>query len=166
MSEKGSILDERSAKNIATLHPAVQVAAKLFLRAAQAYIDEKNPGITIKIISAHRTYAEQNALYAKGRTKPGSRVTNASAGYSNHNFGLAFDIGFFRGNAYLAEHDLYRKVGPVGQALGLEWGGSWKSFQDLPHYQLIPRWAKDMKGGTMLAEFRKIVNRGADIFEA
>jgi len=41
-----------------------------------------------------RTYQEQDALYAIGRTvdpaKP--KVTNAKGGQSYHNFGLAFDI--------------------------------------------------------------------------
>ena len=39
-----------------------------------------------------RTYAEQDALYAQGRTVPGEIVTNAAAGYSWHNFGNAVDL--------------------------------------------------------------------------
>lgn len=38
-----------------------------------------------------RTFAEQNALYAQGRTTPGAIVTYARGGQSFHNFGLAFD---------------------------------------------------------------------------
>nr|WP_295770097.1 M15 family metallopeptidase [Rhodoferax sp.] len=40
-----------------------------------------------------RSCAEQDALYAQGRTAPGNKVTNAKSGDSNHNFGIAFDIG-------------------------------------------------------------------------
>ena len=56
-------------------------------------------GIIIKVISGLRTYDEQNGLHAKGRTTPGKIVTNARGGYSNHNFGIAFDIGVFEGAA-------------------------------------------------------------------
>ena len=35
---------------------------------------------------------EKEALYAKGRTKKGSKATNAKGGQSIHNYGLAFDI--------------------------------------------------------------------------
>ena len=30
-----------------------------------------------------------------------------------------------------------KKIGPIGQELGLEWGGSWKK-KDWPHFQLCP----------------------------
>jgi len=39
-----------------------------------------------------RTFAEQDALYAKGRTEAGKIVTNAKGGMSYHNYGLAIDI--------------------------------------------------------------------------
>jgi len=48
----------------------------------------------LKLISGLRTYEEQDALYAQGRTAPGPKVTNAPGGHSNHNFGLAFDMVF------------------------------------------------------------------------
>src|SRR4051812_14421962 len=64
-------VDSRSEKSIGTLLPEVQPLARLFVRKAAA------AGVTIKIISGLRTYAEQDALYAQGRTKPGPKVTNA-----------------------------------------------------------------------------------------
>ena len=39
-----------------------------------------------------RTVAQQNALYAQGRTAPGAIVTDAPGGSSAHNFGLAVDL--------------------------------------------------------------------------
>ncbi len=39
-----------------------------------------------------RTFAEQNVLYAQGRTSPGAVVTNAQGGESYHNYGLAIDV--------------------------------------------------------------------------
>ncbi len=67
--------------------------------------------VVIKIISGTRTHMqEQDALYARRRTAPGPRVTNARGGYSNHNFGIAWDIGLFRGGKYLEDSPLYREV--------------------------------------------------------
>lgn len=43
-------------------------------------------------VSAYRDRKEQAALYAQGRTKPGKRVTNAPAGFSAHNWGIAVDV--------------------------------------------------------------------------
>ena len=60
-------------------------------------------GITINVIGGLRTYEEQNELFAQGRTKPGRIVTNARGGFSNHNFGIALDVGVFEGANYLGE---------------------------------------------------------------
>lgn len=117
-------------------------------------------GITIKIISGLRSYEEQNALYAQGRTKPGNIVTNAKAGYSNHNFGIAFDIGVFEGTKYLGESPKYKVVGALGMELGLEWGGNWKTIKDEPHFQLRPQWAENLTEAKMLAELRSRVDNG------
>src|ERR1700676_5276576 len=88
-------VDDRSETVIATLLPEVQPYARALVTKAGAN------GITIKVISGLRTYAEQDDLYAQGRTKPGNIVTNARGGYSNHNFGIAFDVGVFEGSSYL-----------------------------------------------------------------
>lgn len=152
------LADPRSEKIIATLHPRLHLPARAFVHRAAAQ------GIHLKLISGHRTDAEQNALYAQGRTAPGPRVTNARAGYSNHNFGIAFDIGIFRGTAYLPESPLYLQAVPIAKALGFEAGADWTSFKDIPHYQLRPDWAKGMKEATMLAELRRRQAAGIDAF--
>jgi len=141
-------VDARSEKVIATLLPEVQPMARALVQKAAA------AGISIRIISGLRTYAEQDALYAQGRTAPGNVVTNARGGYSNHNFGIAFDIGVFEGNRYLGDSPKYKAVGVLGMDLGLEWGGSWKTIVDQPHYQLRPSWAADLSERQMLAELR------------
>jgi len=112
-------------------------------------------GHVVKIISGTRTYAEQDALYAKGRTAPGFKVTNARAGYSNHNFGVAFDVGIFNGSDYLEDSPLYRKLAPVGKALRLSWGGDWKSIKDEPHYEYPT--------GLTLAQMRARVAEGHSV---
>ena len=141
-------VDDRSEKVIATLLPEAQPYARALVTKAGA------DGITIKVISGLRTYDEQNDLYAQGRTKPGRIVTNARGGFSNHNFGIAFDVGVFEGSQYLDESPKYKAVGVLGMDLGLEWGGNWKTIQDEPHFQLRPKWAGDLNERDMLAELR------------
>ncbi len=151
-------VDERSEKTIATLLPQVQPYARaLVLKAAKS-------GITIKVISGLRAYEEQNDLYEQGRSKPGKIVTNARGGFSNHNFGIAFDVGVFEGTKYLDESPKYKAIGALGIELGLEWGGNWKSIQDEPHFQLRPKWAAAESDKDMLAELRSRKNSGKDFY--
>ena len=140
--------DPRSEKHIATLLPEVRPMARALVQKAAGM------GIRIKVLSGFRTYDEQAALYAQGRTTPGKVVTNARPGYSNHNFGIAFDIGVFEGSTYLPESPKYNAVGALGMDIGLEWGGSWKSIVDAPHFQLRPAWAAAMPEKQMLAALR------------
>jgi peptidoglycan L-alanyl-D-glutamate endopeptidase CwlK len=142
--------DERTERNLKTLLPAAQDKARDFMEALEA------AGIHAKIISGTRTSAEQNALYAQGRTTPGKIVTNARAGFSNHNFGVAWDIGIFTEDGkYLDESPLYKKAGAIGKKLGLEWGGDWKGIVDEPHFQ-VPT-------GLTLAQMRQRVADGIPI---
>lgn len=151
-------VDARSEGCIATLQPEVRNYARALVLKAAAI------GITIKVISGTRTYQEQNALFAKGRTKPGPKVTNARGGYSNHNFGIAFDIGIFRGSQYVPESPQYKAVGAIGTDLGLEWGGNWTSIKDEPHFQLRPNWAKLSSEKDMLAKLRSRTASGSSLY--
>jgi peptidoglycan L-alanyl-D-glutamate endopeptidase CwlK len=151
-------VDARSEGVIATLLPQLHPVARALVHAAAEI------GITIKVISGLRTYEEQNALYNQGRTKPGRIVTNASAGHSNHNFGIAFDIGVFQNGNYLDESPAYKAVAALGKNLGLTWGGDWVSIQDEPHYELRPKWASAMNEGAMLAELRERKAAGQEVF--
>jgi peptidoglycan L-alanyl-D-glutamate endopeptidase CwlK len=148
----GKIADPRSESNINTLLPEVQGIARFLIEQAA------NAGISIKILSGLRTYAEQDALYKQGG------VTKARGGYSNHNFGIAFDIGVFEGTKYIPESSKYKAVGSLGVQLGLDWGGNWKSFKDEPHFQLRPNWATNMTESAMLAELRARKESGKAVF--
>jgi peptidoglycan L-alanyl-D-glutamate endopeptidase CwlK len=122
----------RSEARIQTLHPKAQKAARIFLRKVL------DAGLNVRILSGTRTYAEQNALFRIGRFgDTRSKVTNARGGQSNHNFGIAWDIGIFDDDGrYLPDSPLYREAADAGLVDGLEWGGNWISFKDTPHYQL------------------------------
>jgi peptidoglycan L-alanyl-D-glutamate endopeptidase CwlK len=123
--------DSRSERSIRTLQPKAQRAARAFLRRV---IDA---GINARIISGTRTYIEQDALFRKGRFgDPSPIVTKARGGQSNHNFGIAWDIGVFESGAYLGSSPLYARAAEVGRVPGIEWGGDWVTFVDQPHYEL------------------------------
>jgi peptidoglycan L-alanyl-D-glutamate endopeptidase CwlK len=123
--------DSRSEANIATLCLRAQREARAFL---PRLLDG---GFVARIISGTRTYAEQNALFRKGRFgNAGKIVTNARGGSSNHNFCIAWDIGIFEGGAYVEDGPQYDQAANRGLVSALEWGGSWKTFVDKPHYQL------------------------------
>lgn len=94
-------------------------------------------GLIVKITDTLRTEAEQNDLYNQGRTTSGNIVTNCKYPNSMHNWGVAFDICRNDGRgAYNDSDGWFTKVGLIGEALGLEWGGHFKSFVDKPHFQL------------------------------
>jgi peptidoglycan L-alanyl-D-glutamate endopeptidase CwlK len=129
------IFDIRTEGNIQSLLPKAQRKARQFLTEVTAKLS--TDGLIFKIISGTRTYDDQNELFAHGRTKSGPVITRARGGQSNHNFGVAWDIGIFRNGEYIPESELYKKAGGIGKAQRLEWGGDWASIQDLPHFQAI-----------------------------
>ena len=157
-AEALSEVDPGSETYIATLLPEVRPIARVLVQKAA------QNGIKIKIISGMRTYAEQEKLYAQGRTQPGPKVTNARGGHSNHNFGIAFDVAVFEGTKYLSKSTKYKAVGALGLDLGLEWGGNWKSIVDQPHFQLRPAWATEITEREMLALLRDRADSDTPIY--
>ncbi len=119
------------SRDITLLHPEVQAIIPKFLNEC------KNRGLIVKTTDTVRTKAEQDKLYAQGRTKPGNIVTWVKYPYSNHNWGMAFDICRNDGKgAYNDSDGWFKKVGQVGKSFGLEWGGDWKDTPDKPHFEL------------------------------
>jgi len=123
------IADPRSEKNLATVQPQLQKLGRELLRRLAA------EGLTFKVIQGRRTQAEQDALYAKGRTKPGPKVTWTRN--SRHLTGRAIDIALFSGKNVVWESKHYDRAGEIGEELGLVWGGRWKGGKtDKPHFEL------------------------------
>lgn len=106
-------------------------------RLAEALLAEcRRQGIELAVTAALRTVAEQDRLYACGRSLPGKIVTRARGGQSFHNYGLAFDVCPLKsGRADWTDLTAFDRVGRLGMKLGLEWGGSWPRFRDRPHFQ-------------------------------
>lgn len=102
--------------------------------------------IDVLITCTHRSYEEQDQLYAIGRTVPGKKVTNAKAGQSKHNFTMngkpaskAFDVVPLSNGkpVWDASNPLWQRIGTVGASLGLSWAGDWKgSMRELAHFEL------------------------------
>lgn len=139
--------------NLNELNPYVEKQAKLLEVNANARLTKYK----MKITHAFRSFAEQNALFAQGRTKPGNKVTNARGGQSMHNYGLAIDICLITPDGKKAVWDTKSDFDKDGKAdwmevveeakkLGFEWGGDWKSFYDAPHFE--------MTGGLNLAQLQ------------
>ena len=119
------------SRDIKLLHPEVQSIIPKFLEEC------KKQGLIVKITDTLRTKEEQNKLYAKGRTEEGKIVTWVQYPYSNHNWGMAFDICRNVGKgAYYDADGWFKKVGQVGKKFGLTWGGDWKDSPDKPHFEL------------------------------
>ena len=81
--------------------------------------------ILIRVVQGLRTSAQQDALYAQGRTQPGNVVTNCPGGHSYHNFGLAVDcVPSINGFEMLyapdwnASHPAWKAMIAAGEGLG------------------------------------------------
>lgn len=131
-------------RDVKALHPRLQEKIADLLA-----LCKKNK-IEIAIGECVRTAAEQDALYAKGRTTAGSIVTNAkgSSYSSQHQWGIAVDFflkmdidgdGSVSDDAFNNAKKTFNKVGTLAKSIGLGWGGDWKSPVDLPHLYL-PDW--------------------------
>ena len=124
--------DGRTERNIQTMTLLTQAAARRFMLALSG------SSIIARIISGTRTYDQQKKLYQQGRWgNAGEIVTRAKAGRSNHNFGIAWDIGVFNANGkYLTATEHYSKAAEIANPDEIEWGGNWASFFDPSHFQL------------------------------
>ena len=131
-------------RDITLCHPRLQRLASTWMKACATH------GITVVIGETFRTVAEQDALYAQGRTKPGKKVTNApgSSYSSQHQWGIAFDFylkmdidgdGSMSDDAFNDSTGMFKKAAEIAKDLGLGWGGDWKSIVDKPHVYL-PDW--------------------------
>ena len=117
------------------LSPAMSTKADALLSALDA------AGVPVVVTDGFRSSSEQDALYAQGRTAPGSKVTNARGGESAHNFGDALDVAPINAAGFPhwpEDAALWERIGAAGERLGLVWGGRW-STPDRPHFE-VPGW--------------------------
>lgn len=85
IAQNSTTFDLRSEGNIQCIQPKAQEKAREFLKKVNDKLG--GGGIVFKIISGTRTYAEQDALFAQGRTRfPGPIVTRARGGQEQPQF--------------------------------------------------------------------------------
>lgn len=134
-------------KDLEGLRPTVRARFTRFENAVLAESrSDKGPlaGIYLRRVETLRTYERSDYLYAQGRTRPGPIVTRARGGQSRHNFGGAVDYcpsygpdgplvwAFDRDPKLMAA---MRRAAAIAKLYGIEWGGEWRDFPDLPHFQ-------------------------------
>jgi peptidoglycan L-alanyl-D-glutamate endopeptidase CwlK len=139
--------DEKTLERIQLLHPKLRDEA---LTMYDEIVASLTGTAACRFAYTLRTFAEQDGLFAQGRTKPGAIVTKAKGGQSYHNYGLAIDIVLLvdkdkNGTFETASWDLktdfdgdgksdWQEIVAIFKRYGYEWGGDWK-FVDAPHFQ-------------------------------
>ena len=130
-----------NSRSLSDLNPKIAALCSEFINKC------KEQNIDIIITSTYRDKESQDALYAQGRTTPGKKVTNAKGGQSFHNWKVAFDfVPLVNGKPAWTDDELITKCGEIGEKLGLEWAGRWKTFQEKLHLQFT--------NGLTLADFQ------------
>jgi peptidoglycan L-alanyl-D-glutamate endopeptidase CwlK len=121
-----------SSRALDDLNPEIRPLVDDFLSACSV------AGLDVLVTCTLRSNAEQAALYAQGRTAPGHVVTDAPAGHSAHNFGLAIDIvPMVNGKPdWKGSDPVWKQIGQIGVAAGLQWAGTpGFPFPEEPHFQ-------------------------------
>ena len=135
-------MDTITLARIELLHPKLRTEAKEIYIAIYNALKGR---AAVRFTQTLRTIAEQDALYAQGRTTPGKVVTWAKGGKSYHNYGLAIDICLII-DGKEASWDITKDFDKDGisdwmeavkifKAHGWEWGGEWDTKKDYPHFQ-------------------------------
>jgi peptidoglycan L-alanyl-D-glutamate endopeptidase CwlK len=159
-------VDKISEARLALVHPVL--AAKV-RQMADLLKDE----FEFRVCQALRSWADQAALYGKGRTAPGEPcshdrvrrpvgtcpehpqgliVTKCRPGYSWHGFGLAVDLGpddptkpGFQVD-WDGEHPQWKRMELVGESVGLYCGADFRSFPDQPHFEMTGKFPASLVG--------------------
>lgn len=140
--------DKVSIDRVAKLHPKIRDEVKELIERAESKFPAN---IAIRVVQGLRTFPEQDALYAQGRTKPGARVTNSKAGQSYHCYGLSIDFALLydkdgNGTYETLSWDLMKdfdkdgiadwmEVVDIFEDAGYTWGGRFNSIKDNPHVE-------------------------------
>jgi len=147
--------DKLTLDRIKLMHPKVREEVEHIYRAQ--IVPALSGRAICRFAYTLRTFAEQDALFAQGRTRlfdsNGRRlgvVTKAKGGQSIHNYGLALDIVLlvdrdnnktFESASWETTVDFdkdgradWMEIVDILKRNGWTWGGDWK-FKDAPHFE-------------------------------
>jgi peptidoglycan L-alanyl-D-glutamate endopeptidase CwlK len=159
--------DAVTLQRINKLHPKLRAEALQIYNEIVAALSGR---ATVRFSYTLRTFAEQQALFNQGRTTAGKIVTNARAGQSYHNYGLAVDIvllvdkdvnGTFETASWDTSSDFdadrvsdWMECVRIFKKYGWTWGADWdndgltkamgdkdEKLVDAPHFQKTFGWS-------------------------
>jgi hypothetical protein len=91
----------------------------------------RSKGIELAVVETYRTVAKQNEYKQLGKI-----YTRSAGGRSKHQYGLAVDVvPVIDSVASWHNEAVWKKVGLVGEKLGLRWGGRWRHPYDPGHFE-------------------------------
>ena len=130
-------LDPHRLVRLRGCHPELRARVQRVLAAFLAQ------GQVLVITQGVRSAAQQQALYAQGRFKPGKIVTNCDGvtRLSAHQpkadgYGYAVDVAWRNVKGEVTWEGPWDRLGTLAAAHGLIWGGAWTMFPDRPHLEL------------------------------
>lgn len=138
-------METKSIDRLNQLHPKIRAKA---LAAYKEAVRITPVGVHPYITQTMRTFAESDRLYNQpwdGKDNNGNgkidekseKVTNAKAGQSFHNYGLALDfVNQVNGKTPWIVDANWMKVVNVFKKHGFVWGGDFKSIPDAPHFEM------------------------------
>ena len=117
-----------NSRDLSLLRDDVEANCRAFLDICESQ------GLKVLVTQTVRDDEYQAYLYAQGRTRPGSIVTNGKR-TTFHGAGLAFDIcQNIKGQEY-SDAAFFENCAAIAKHLGFSWGGDWGEFPDRPHFQ-------------------------------
>lgn len=124
--------DRVTQARVAALHPKIAAEVETTIDRIELCFPKN---MFLRIAQGFRTMQEQADLYEQGRSKSGKKVTNAKAGQSYHNYGLAVDFVIIESGKAIWNHKYNSLVVQEFKAAGFVWGGDFKSIKDKPHFE-------------------------------
>lgn len=120
--------EDEDADPLEGLTPEFRIKVDVFLALAA------DAGFSLRVVSGYRTPEQQQAVYERGRTRPGRAVTRLRGlpeCESKHCSGRAIDV-VDRIRGYAID---WETLGAIGESAGMFWGGRSRSFEDKPHFE-------------------------------
>ena len=125
------------SRSLDELHPRVAKKARALIEQAS------ESDIELVVVCTYRDLESEVALHDSGRGKNGKKMIYYWPKTSYHPWRMAFDVmPLLQGipvtqAKYPNEKRIWEKLGEIGEALGLEWGGRWPVPRtERGHFQL------------------------------